>query len=858
LDVLDKILDSVFPNRYKKYQARITDDRERIDRAYFELTELYHKDEYFTRQSHNVWRNKWDSLSEPVRHSRKIRRKLDNRLNEELDLLYSAFHEATFLKERNGRYVESEISRNQDYFNKLERYPLTQGQCRAIVTDETRNLVVAGAGTGKTSTLLGKAGYVLRRGFAKPDEILLLSFGKDNVDEMLERARKGLGLPLEANTYHALGLRIIADTENRKPNVSKLSEDSAALLRFIDDIINRKKAGRNFLKNLNDFFLHTENYSTEWDFKTQNEYFQYLKSQDLRSLKGDRVRSHQELEIANFLYLNGIEYEYEQQYEFPTASKLHGQYRPDFYLPTYKIYLEHFGVDRFGNTAPFVDREKYQEEMHWKRGLHKEHGTVLVETYSYEALGGGLQSHLARKLTEKGVQLNPIPEETVYDKLNDLGRVKPISRLLATFLSLYKSNNMNVDELKRKARESENPSRANAFVGVFIEVLAEYQKDLDSRNEVDFDDMIIKATEYLNTGKVKLASKYVLVDEFQDISQSRYRFLKAILDQNPQSRLFAVGDDWQSIFRFAGSDPNVMTQFEKYLGASEPLFIDRNFRFNDKICDFSTKFILENPSQISKRMRPNEVVKQPAVSICYTKDPQVEIERILSQLNNVGGSVQLLGRYRKQETEIPPRYPKLHTEFLTVHKSKGTEADYVIVLGLESGIMGFPCEITDDLVLKLVTSEPDSFPHAEERRLFYVAITRARKHVYLLVDPENPSTFITEILRNGYEVELTGEPMKTFGKCPECGGMLVKKKGDNGDFYPCDNYPYCDYKAPRCPSCEGYLLPRYRGYMCEHCNATFEACPDCGGALIPKNGPYSRFLGCSNFPGCHYKAQLTE
>ncbi|MDG6904618.1 MAG: UvrD-helicase domain-containing protein [Nitrososphaerota archaeon] len=789
----------------------------------------------------------------PLRGYPRVRRKLDEPMNQEVNYLQSALYDSEFLSKRNESYVREEVQRNRDYFDKLEKYPLSPLQCQAIVRDESRTLVVAGAGTGKTSTLVGKAAYVLRRGFAKPEEVLLLSYGRDVKDEMLERVEKRVGVPLEVSTFHALGMQILTEALGKKPTVSKISEDKAALQKFIEAVKDDRTKDPSFLRDLNNFLTHLPSYKTLWDFKTQNEYFQYLKTQQLRSLKGDLVKSHQELEIANFLYLNGVDYEYERPYEYPTANKLHGQYEPDFYLSSYKIYVEHFGVDQYGNTAPSVDKVKYREEMDWKRSLHRKHQTRLVETYSYEAKGGELVVHLEKKLKENGVKLNPIPENKVFERLNDLGLVTPIAGLLADFLTLYKSNDITMDELRQRARRSENPERTAAFIGVFAQIYVEYQKHLALQGEIDFEDMIMKATEFVRGGKVKRYYRYILVDEFQDISQIRHKLLRAILDQAEYSKLFAVGDDWQSIFRFAGSDLNVMTRFDRYYGESERLFIDESFRFNNKICDFATKFILENPSQIRKQLKTKVVTTQAAISLVYTRDPQREVERILFDLSHESGSVYILGRYHKQKPAIP-QYPNLQTSFYTAHKAKGSEADYCIVLGLESGTMGFPCEIVDDPVLGLVTPEAEIFPNAEERRLFYVAITRARRHVYLLADPDKPSTFVTEILRNGYELQREDGQGEEKSECPKCGGAVVKRKSSNGDFYSCFNYPYCSYRASKCPSCRGHLLLNHGSYQCDSCDRSFRMCPHCGGALVTRVGPYSEFLGCKNYPDCRYTA----
>ena len=379
-------------------------------------------------------------------------------------------------------------------------------------------------------------------------------------------------------------------------------------------------------------------------------------------------------------------------------------------------------------------------------------------------------------------------------------------------------------------------------------------------NEIDFNDMIKKATQYLRAGKVRINCKYVLVDEFQDISQSRSRLLIALLDQNPECKLLCVGDDWQSIYRFAGSDLNIMVNFEEHFGTTETMFLDETFRFNNKIADFSTKFIIKNPKQIPKKIKTHKHVKEPSVSVYYCYDQLQTLRSILYKLNKEGGSVFILGRYRNNEPDAKLEYSNLNIEYLTAHKSKGTQADYVVIIGLESGRMGFPCEITDDPVLDLVLSKQDSYPHSEERRLFYVAVTRAKKHVYLIADESSPSVFVKEITSEGYDVHCDSREDRHFGSCPRCKtGNLILIKGHYGDFFSCSNYPYCTYRPPKCPVCKsGNMLDRGIGYVCTDCNHRSQKCPECGeGILVLRRGRYGRFFGCSNYPECTFTRNLS-
>ncbi|TFH14263.1 helicase IV [Candidatus Bathyarchaeota archaeon] len=773
----------------------------------------------------------------------------------ELDRLHVILGDSeALIKARNRDYIEQELVKYDSYFESLEKYPLTPKQREAIIVDEHRNLVIAGAGTGKTSTLVGKVGYLLEKKIVDPTHILLLSFGRDPKEEMEQRVLDKFGVSLDVNTFHSLGMRIIGEARGQRPTLTKL-EDQVKLQKLIEDIIEKRKQDYSFLVAFNRFFLAKTEYRSLWEFKTMGEYHQYLRENEVRSLKGDLVRSFEELEIANFLFLNGLRYEYEQKYEYNTASKIHGQYTPDFYLTDYGVYIEHFGVDRKGNTAPCVPKKRYLEEMEWKRKLHHKKGTKLVETFSYEKTEGTLLTGLETKLKRKGVFYNKIREEDIFERLNDLGYIQPITQLISTFINLHKSSGLTISELETKAETHSNPNRAKAFIEIYKPILEDYQKHLAEQGEIDFNDMINISTEYLETGKANLSYSYILVDEFQDISQSRVRLLKAILNQNSECKLFSVGDDWQSIYRFAGSDLNIMIRFHEYFGDYEKYFLDETFRFNNQICDFSTKFILKNPRQIPKKLTTHTHVEEPRVSLLQSDNYGVTINGVLNELDNLGGSVFIIGRYRHNNPHSK-KHPNLSINYLTAHKSKGTQADYVILTGLEAGKHGFPCEISDDPLLNLVLAEDDTYPHSEERRLFYVAVTRAKKHVYLLYNPKKPSVFIKEILSEQYPIKSYIGKTFSSGICPRCHGEITKIKGDS-EFYACSNYPYCDYKAPSCPECkEGYMINSGLEYVCNTCGHEALRCPECSEGFEVSRTGYSRFWGCSNYPECQHKRTI--
>ena len=700
-----------------------------------------------------------------------------------------------------GRFVASEVARSAEFFDRIESRPLTHEQRRAVVVDEDRNLVVAAAGSGKTSVIVAKAGWLLQKGYRRPSELLLLAFAKDAQEEMKERIRKRLGVQagdeLTVRTFHSLGLSIIGEAERRRPAVAEAALDDHAmydlLKRIVGDLVSDPVYSGIMLKWFNGHFAP---YRSEFDFRTQGEYWAYLRDNGVRSLQGEKLRSFEECEIANFLYLNGIPYEYERDYEHETATSARRQYRPDFYLPDAGIYIEHFAISASNDTPPFIDRDEYLRSMEWKRRLHAEHGTVLVETYSYEKKAGRLTHNLEEKLAAHGVALSPIPSEETFSVLEKQGRIDPFTRLVATFLHHYKGAQLSEDDLVRRAAGAQNQARAEAFLTVFIPVFERYQASLARLRQIDFHDMIANATEHVRNGRYRNRFGYILVDEFQDISAGRARLLKALLDASDTAQLFAVGDDWQAIFRFAGSDIAIMREFSEHFGHSERVNLETTFRCADRIADLATRFVLGNPAQIRKRVSSIFSADAPCVHVIFERetghDPLAEALNAIAAHtaeDDAPSTVLLLGRYRHTKPhnmgELARAHTSLELSFMTVHGSKGLEADHVVALDLCAGKYGFPSEIVDDPLLDLVLAAPEAYPNAEERRLFYVAVTRARRGVYLIADGGAPSAFVEELMKDGYDVTVHGMQSNGDVPCPKCVHGRLQRRGrrsGHGDF----------------------------------------------------------------------------
>jgi len=289
-------------------------------------------------------------------------------------------------------FVSSELDRWKDFFDTVESMPLTPEQRLSVVVDEDATLVLAGAGSGKTSVITAKAAYLVKAGIRRPEEILLLAFAKNAAEEMSERVEARSGMPIVARTFHALAYDVIGIVEGSKPALADHATDDVAFSALIkqilkDLVLTLSEVSKAIIEWFAHFLVEPK---TEWDFDTKHAFYTHMEQQDLRTLQGDKVKSYEELQIANWLYENGVEYEYEPNYEHKIKGNGRRDYCPDFRLIDSGVYIEHFGVRRQKmadgserlTTAPFVDRESYLADMEWKREVHASNETTLVETFS--------------------------------------------------------------------------------------------------------------------------------------------------------------------------------------------------------------------------------------------------------------------------------------------------------------------------------------------------------------------------------------------------------------------------------------------------------------------------------------------
>ncbi|WP_409307176.1 DNA helicase IV [Pectobacterium sp. B1J-3] len=508
----------------------------------------------------------------------------------------------------NKEWMARTLVEQQAFFQSVETTPLNDAQCMSVINGEDSVLVLAGAGSGKTSVLVARAAWLMHRGEATPDQILLLAFGRKAAEEMNDRIQSRLHTEdIQAKTFHALALYIIQQASRKAPTISELEIDG--------------KKRRELL-------------ITHW---------QQQCSEKKAQAKGWRQWLTEELEWS---------------------------------LPDGDFWKDRALAERLAGR---LER--------WL-GLMRMHGGSQAEMVA--------QAH----------------EDTraVFQQ-----RI----RLMAPLLKAWK-------------------------------------KALKDENAVDFSGLIHQAVNLLDKGRFISPWKHILVDEFQDISPQRARLLMALRRQNSRTSLFAVGDDWQAIYRFSGAELSLTTAFEQNFGVGEQCILDITYRFNERIGEIANTFIQQNPHQLKKTLNSLTKGDKKAVTIL----PFEQLEPLLDKLSGFAKPderILILARYHHLRPEIlqkaATKWPNLAIDFMTVHASKGQQAEYVIIVGMHDGKDGFPAPVRESVLEEVLLPAPEDFPDAEERRLLYVALTRAKRRVWLLQDTKNPSVFVSQLHQLGVPIQ---------------------------------------------------------------------------------------------------------
>ena len=759
-------------------------------------------------------------------------------------------------------------------FDTLERQPLTLKQRQACVSPAQNTLVLAGAGTGKTSTLMGRVAYLIQSQQARADEILMLAFAVEAADEMQERGEFLLGSRLTvisrgqveqggvtqaqvgqggvrqakgasvnvpnksqgftARTFHSLGLHILQSVQNQEHERKTLSSEQS--LNPSKDIklkltqLNEEGRLQAFMRSSFQDLLQQEDGLYAQALQDYYTFYNDEIAQGIwRSLADEYVRNPLELMLANTLYLSNIAYQYQAHFADDIYLSPYKPYRATFFLPACNLYINVFNcveadLDKPQEKSALAHRQRREQV----RRIHHKRGITALEIYQDKILDG-ISGELLTKVfinslqcqNVDSVQCQNVDSEQCQDvdyEQNSITGQSDAQDLPSYTAALFVQDSPSysielqylqamqvlfIEQLKACPRQAmSNPimrsqGRADQLLqlltnlmqtlhaeGIDGQVLKQslscemqclvdllnplyscYLEALKDESAIDFEQMIQYATAAVRSGAYKVSWRDILIDEFQDISPSRFALIQAIREQKPDIRIFCVGDDWQSIYQFAGSQVRYTRDFEQYFGASQRYTLDMTFRFHQALCDISTRFIQANPLQTRKDLKSFQVESKMGLSLL---SDEMSMDRVLEQIASIQVasldhnklpkplSCLVLARFShllpstQELSRWHTRFPHLRIKLSTIHAAKGKEADYVIVLGNQAGQFGLPSDKQSHPLIQIIRQDEEDYLHAQERRVFYVAITRARQHVYLLYSVKKPSAFIQELEAGAY------------------------------------------------------------------------------------------------------------
>ena len=519
-------------------------------------------------------------------------------------------------KKHNKKYIETKMKEEKEYFDNMfkkidKNIKLDENQRKIILTDEKYTMVIAGAGSGKTTTITAKVNYLIEKQKIKDEEIIIISFTNKAVEELKKRINCDFKHNVDIMTFHKFGYKIIKENQKMPPKINNN-----------DDIIKRiiyKKLNKNIKKSN---------------------------------------------KIQRFIHI--------------------------------------------------------------------------------------IKEKIKNKIITK--QNNKINQEEI--------------NLYKQYISLYKSKFEG--ESKNKPTKQKNKKEKK-----FLKVYELYQEELKQKNLIDFDDIINESNKILKTTKnINFKYKYIIIDEYQDISENRYNLIKN-LSKKTNTKIMVVGDDWQCIYSFASSNINLFTNFKKNVEYCEILKIEKTYRNSQQLIDIAGEYIQKKKNQIKKNLKSNKRLEKPITLAIYKEKTtktktQNEFKKTLKKtldyiIEKYGKekNILILGRYKfdrneildneiieknkKENIIIYKKNKEVEIEYLTIHAAKGLGYDNVILVNAKNQKLGFPSKIKTNKIIKNLIIEDKGIKYAEERRLFYVALTRTKNEVIIITPKYNYSKFIKEI-----------------------------------------------------------------------------------------------------------------
>lgn len=752
------------------------------------------KDIYITSNMYDTFTNKYKYLYDC----------LDKNTCEYKNILKIINDKNKLLRKHNRKYVDNKLIKYKFYFDNMfndinKNIILDKSQREAIICDEDNLLVLSGAGSGKTTTISAKVKYLIDVKNIKPDKICVITFTKKAKEELDYKINKIFNSNVDIYTFHSLGLKIIKYYYKNK-DIDIIDEKGQ--YKIICDYIKN-----NLFKDKDKFSLFFEAFKNKISFSEEYKLFDnyydyhnymykrkyinsnttmdnYIKEQAkrrrnyLKTLNGEYCKSKEEVDIANFLYLNNIDYQYEKSYKKLDNLKI---YKPDFYIEQNNNYnyIEHFGIDKVNKTNNHYTKEEltnYLKNMKLKEKYHCDEKIedLFIITYSKVLGKRNYLSVLKDSLIKKGYVLSKKDNNLVYERLKDTSEDRYINnfvnRIVIPFISYFKRSNYKLDDFKNIKTDND---LLNKQISVISDIYLNYESKLREKNLIDFEDMInisYKVMPYIKEKNLGVDYKYIIIDEYQDVSMQRFNLTKRI-EELFKSKIIAFGDDYQTIFGFSGSRIDLMTEFRNYLSDAKQIPIPNVYRNSQELIDVATKFINKNSKQIKKKLISNKRLINPIELYIYNDsnyiNTNINKSNILSNildkiyLSNNKSNVLLLERYnndidtilnnnlfirKNHENIIYKKHEDMKIDYLTIHKSKGLEYDNCILINAIDDKYGFPSKIEDEEIIKLLKPKiEENIFYPEERRLFYVAMTRTKNKLYILVPKSKTSSFIREI-----------------------------------------------------------------------------------------------------------------
>ena len=661
---------------------------------------------------------------------------------------------------------------------------LNDKQHEAVVSDDKRLLVLAGAGSGKTKTLLQKIIYLIEEKGVSPSSILAITFTKNATNEMIDRliisadttnnyenmlVDKSLSKTekdrerflqqknykwidsLTVKTFHSFcysvlrnygvnefdnKFRIIGD--EKRDEEDELSKHVApeTVFEVVHKLLIAQCDDTHYLLQLKRYIL---DYVIDKIHLDKNKGVNLPKDgKYFTSLDGTKVRSKSEQFIADWFYRHSIKYEYE-----PLLNVKDFDFRPDFFIPEANLYIEHVS----DKSYPLNGKEEQFEK-----------GNLLYfKTYDYMTQDSALFNHTLDKVVKNRLPANYHKNVclTFREEFNGYhDSVKDFVSQIMRITDMIKVENIDPNTVLEKARKDQH-ERVRNFYELAIPVVKEYIQYTTNKSYLDFNDLISRSASLFQNhediaNKYKSKYQYILVDEFQDVNNLQVELIKHLLTD--QTQLFCVGDDWQSIYGFRGSNVDYIVDFENYFPNSKVVKLNQNYRSTQNIVGASNEVIKHNKFKVEKEIHSSKKSEHKIVVYSGNNEKdniQFCVEKVKELLADGLTNEDILFLYRRNKMYTPFFFrfkdENIKVQGKTIHASKGLEAKAVFILGLTEGSGGFPDIWLEDRIFQVIKTANHDLLLEEERRLFYVAITRAKDKLFLLTEKGKESSFLKEI-----------------------------------------------------------------------------------------------------------------